>query len=55
MLLAADLVPLALGTDGVGSIRVPSSFCGVFGLKPTFGLVPRTPGFAPLESSSISG
>jgi aspartyl-tRNA(Asn)/glutamyl-tRNA(Gln) amidotransferase subunit A len=45
--LAAGCGPLAVGTDGVGSIRVPSSFCGVFGIKPTFGLVSRAPGFFP--------
>ncbi|AWZ24464.1 amidase [Rhodococcus pyridinivorans] len=40
--LAERLVPLALGTDTGGSIRVPSALCNLTGIKPTYGLVPRT-------------
>jgi len=41
--IAAGLGPLAHGSDGAGSIRIPSSLCGIFGFKPSFGRVPYAP------------
>jgi aspartyl-tRNA(Asn)/glutamyl-tRNA(Gln) amidotransferase subunit A len=40
---AAGFGPLHQGSDGAGSIRIPSGFCGIFGLKPSFGRVPMWP------------
>jgi len=47
-LVAAGEVDMALGGDQGGSIRIPSSFCGIYGMKPTHGLVPYT-GIMPIE------
>lgn len=46
-IIAAGGSPLGLGTDLAGSIRLPSHFCGIAGLKPTTGRVPRTGNFPP--------
>jgi amidase len=48
VLLARGEVDMALGGDQAGSIRIPASFCGIYGMKPTYGLVPYT-GIMPIE------
>ena len=53
--VAYGATPIALGTDGGGSIRIPAAFCGVVGHKPTFGLVPKMPGFRGWPSLSVDG
>jgi Asp-tRNA(Asn)/Glu-tRNA(Gln) amidotransferase A subunit family amidase len=43
--VAAGLASLALGTDIAGSVRIPASCCGIVGFKPSFGRIPRVPGY----------
>ena len=53
--VAAGLGPLAHGSDGAGSIRIPAALCGVFGLKPNFGRVPSGPTDDVFATRSHSG
>ncbi|MEX2425877.1 MAG: amidase [Thermomicrobiaceae bacterium] len=41
--VAAGFGPIAHGTDGAGSVRIPAAFCGVYGIKPSYGLIPTYP------------
>ena len=53
--VAGGLFPIATASDGGGSIRIPAGFCGLVGLKPTWGRVPRGPHVGPGNLTSVSG
>lgn len=53
--VASGLGPIAVGNDGTGSIRNPSSCCGLFGIKPQFGRIPRYPVFHGAELVTHEG
>lgn len=53
--MAAGLLPITLGTDGGGSIRIPSSFCSVFGLKPSHGRLSYLPGDNHNSTCEVNG
>lgn len=53
--MAAGLAPIALGSDGAGSIRIPASWCGLFGLKPQRDRVPIAPHDGAWQGLSVNG
>ncbi|MGQ9721687.1 MAG: amidase [Candidatus Jordarchaeum sp.] len=53
--VASGMAPIAVGNDGGGSIRIPSCFCGLYGLKPHLGRIPRWPALPGWETLSSEG